>query len=67
MCRPDGRWFVRSPDDDEPGVDVYATAADNDVAGYERRGFVIHRRENHYLVPTGTVGHTSSLRPELSL
>lgn len=37
-------------------MDVYATAADNDVAAYARRGFVIHRRENHYLVPTGTVG-----------
>jgi GNAT superfamily N-acetyltransferase len=56
ICRPDGRWFIRSPDDDEPGVDLYATADDNDVAAYARRGFVIHRRVNHYLVPTGTVG-----------
>lgn len=54
--RPDGRWFVRSPDDDEPGVDLYATVDDNDVAAYAKRGFVIHRRESHYLVPTGTVG-----------
>jgi GNAT superfamily N-acetyltransferase len=54
--RPDGRWFVRSPDDDEPGVDVYATADEDDVVAYAKRGFVIHRRENHYLVPTGTVG-----------
>ena len=55
--RPDGRWFVRSPGDDEPGVDLYATAADSDIAEYARRGFVVHRRENHYLVPTGTIGH----------
>jgi len=24
---------------------------------YVERGFVVHRRENHYLVPTGTVGN----------
>jgi len=53
--RPDGRWFVRSPDDDEPGVDLYATVDENEIAVYAARGFVVHRRENHYLVPTGTV------------
>ena len=37
-------------------MDLYATADEDDVAAYARRGFVVHRRENHYLVPTGTVG-----------
>jgi ribosomal protein S18 acetylase RimI-like enzyme len=55
VCRPDGRWFVRSPHDDEPGVDLYANVDENDVAPYVERGFVVHRRENRYLVPTGTV------------
>jgi GNAT superfamily N-acetyltransferase len=54
-CRPDGRWFVRSPDDDKPGVDLYATVDANEIAAYAARGFGVHRRENHYLVPTGTV------------
>jgi ribosomal protein S18 acetylase RimI-like enzyme len=56
-CRPDGRWFVRSPTDDEPGVDLYANVDENDISVYVERGFVVHRRENHYLVPTGTVGN----------
>ena len=56
VCRPDGRWFVRSPDDDEPGVDLYAHVDESEVALYVDRGFVVHRRENHYLVPTATVG-----------
>ena len=53
--RPDGRWFVRSPDDDEPGVDLYAHVDESEIAAYLERGFVPQRRENHYLVPTGTV------------
>ena len=53
--RPDGRWFVRSPHDDEPGVDLYANVDENELAPYVQRGFVVHRRENLYLVPTETV------------
>lgn len=37
-------------------MDLYATVDDNDVAAWAERGFVVHRRENRYLVPTGTVG-----------
>jgi ribosomal protein S18 acetylase RimI-like enzyme len=55
FCRPDGRWFVRSPHDDEPDVDLYANVAEDEIAEYVARGFVVQRRENHYLVPTETV------------
>ena len=58
--RPDGRWFVRSPDDDEAGVDLYAEVDEHAVDTYAKRGFVVHRRENHYLVPTGTLGDVES-------
>jgi RimJ/RimL family protein N-acetyltransferase len=60
VCLPDGRWFVNSPDDDEPAVDLYAHVDESDVVAYVKRGFVVIRHENHYLVPTGTVG---SVRP----
>ena len=57
--RPDGRHFVRSPLEDVPGVDLYASVDAADSArlrSFEDAAFTVHRRENVYRLPTTTVG-----------
>lgn len=53
--RPDGKTFTRDPADVDPAVDVYASVA-GDLAPWLAAGFVEHRRENRYVVPTTTAG-----------
>jgi ribosomal protein S18 acetylase RimI-like enzyme len=53
--RPDGRTFTRDPADVDDAVDVYASVT-GDLAPWTAAGFVEHRRENRYLVPTTTAG-----------
>ena len=53
FVRPDGRHFLRGDPNDVPDDDVYVTVAESDVSRYEGVGFVVSRREDEYLVPTG--------------
>ena len=53
FVRPDGRRFLRGDPNDVPDDDVYVTVAESDVSRYEGVGFVVSRREDEYLVPTG--------------
>jgi ribosomal protein S18 acetylase RimI-like enzyme len=46
--RPDGRVFVRSWEDEGE----YAFVREDDVAPWLERGFVVHRHEDEYVVPT---------------
>ena len=59
MIRPDGRRFVRVAELPElPGGEVYCTVLESDaesLAHCERLGFVVNRRESHYLVRTDAV------------
>jgi len=55
FVRPDGRRFVRDPDAESLARirgDVYCTAEEGAVGPYLALGFVAHRREGTYLVPT---------------
>ena len=60
FLRPDGRRFVREPGE-EPGV--FATAPEDDVDRWLAAGFVVHRREDAYLVPTVPPEPHRFLRP----
>lgn len=51
--RPDGRVFTRDPTDVDDNVDVHASV-EGDLAPWLTAGFVEHRRENRYVVPTAT-------------
>jgi len=51
--RPDGRVFTRDPADVDDAEDVYATVV-GDLGPWLAAGFVEHRRENLYVVPTAT-------------
>jgi len=58
--RPDGRTFTRDPTDVADGVDVYASV-DGDLEPWLAAGFVEHRRENRYVVPTTTIKATRAV------
>jgi ribosomal protein S18 acetylase RimI-like enzyme len=58
--RPDGRTFTRDPTDVADGVDVYASV-DGDLEPWLAAGFVEHRRENRYVVPTTTIRATRAI------
>ena len=51
--RPDGRTFTRDPADVADDLAVYSTV-DGDLDPWLAAGFVEHRRENRYVVPTTT-------------
>lgn len=59
MIRPDGRRFVRVAELPElPEGEVYCAVLETDaesLALCERLGFVVNRRESHYLVPTDAI------------
>jgi GNAT superfamily N-acetyltransferase len=53
FLRPDGGTFTRNPADVDPRVDVYASVT-GELGPWLDAGFVVHRRENRYIVPTTT-------------
>ena len=56
FVRPDGRRFVRDPDEQSlAGIAeaIYLTVDEADVDAYLALGFSVHRREGTYVVPTG--------------
>jgi ribosomal protein S18 acetylase RimI-like enzyme len=55
FVRPDGRCFVRDPDEQSLAVleqDVYCTVDEHDLDGLAALGFLVNRREGEYLLPT---------------
>lgn len=56
--RPDGRLFVRDPDEEslaEVTSDVYCAVDATEIDPYSALGFDVHRREGIYSVPTRSV------------